>query len=245
MLMVFMPIVVIKYGWANLMPKSPRAQLMRGIYAVSAVGLFYLALTDIPLADATALIFVTPIIVTILSPFMLKEHVGLRRWVAVIIGFGGVLLIVQPGFQEVRMGTLAGLFAGFLFGLFSISSRVLARQDDPLLTVVYTALVGAVGLAPAIPAFFVMPAVIDIWPFLGMLVLAGLGQVMMMYAFVAAPAVVVTPFIYVTILAASAIGYFFFGDFPDALSWVGVVILIAVGIYIAVRESRAKETVSD
>ena len=90
-----------------------------------------------------------------------------------------------------------------------------------------------------------MPAVIDIWPFLGMLVLAGLGQVMMMYAFVAAPAVVVTPFIYVTILAASAIGYFYFGDFPDALSWVGVVILIAVGIYIAVRESRAKQTVSD
>ena len=216
---------------------------MRGIYAVSAVGLFYLALTDIPLADATALIFITPIIVTILSPFMLKEHVGVRRWVAVIIGFGGVLLIVQPGFQEVRMGTLAGLTAGLLFGLFSISSRVLARQDDPLLTVFYTALVGAVGLVPAIPAFFVMPAVADIWPFLGMLGLAGLGQVMMMYAFVAAPAVVVTPFIYVTILAASAIGYFFFGDFPDALSWVGVVILIAVGIYIAVRESRAKETV--
>ena len=218
---------------------------MRGIYAVSAVGLFYLALTDIPLADATALIFVTPIVVTILSPLMLNEHVGLRRWVAVILGFGGVLLIVQPGFQEVRMGTLAGLAAGFLFGLFSISSRVLARQDDPLLTVVYTALVGAVGLAPAIPALFVMPAVFDIWPFMGMLGLAGLGQVMMMYAFVAAPAVVVTPFIYVTILAASAIGYFFFGDFPDALSWVGVVILIAVGIYIAVRESRAKERVSD
>ena len=245
MLIIFMPIVLIKYGWANLMPKSPKAQLMRGIYAVSAVGLFYLALTDIPLADATALIFITPIIVTILSPFMLKEHVGIRRWIAVILGFGGVLLIVQPGFQEVRMGTLAGLSAGFLFGLFSISSRVLARQDDPLLTVVYTALVGAVGLAPAIPAFFVMPAVIDIWPFLWMLVLAGLGQVMMMYAFVAAPAVVVTPFIYVTILAASAIGYFYFGDFPDALSWVGVVILIAVGIYIAVRESRAKEIVSD
>ena len=102
MLIIFLPIVVIKYGWANLMPKSPKAQLMRGIYAVSAVGLFYLALTDIPLADATALIFITPIIVTILSPFMLKEHVGLRRWVAVILGFGGVLLIVQPGFQEDR-----------------------------------------------------------------------------------------------------------------------------------------------
>ena len=218
---------------------------MRGIYAVSAVGLFYLALTDIPLADATALIFITPIIVTILSPLMLKEHVGVRRWVAVLAGFGGVLLIVQPGFQEVSMGTLAGLSAGFLFGLFSISSRVLAQQDDPLLTVVYTALVGAVGLAPATPAFFAMPAASDIWPFLGMVGLAGLGQVMMMYAFVAAPAVVVTPFIYVTILAASAIGYFYFGDFPDALSWVGVVILIAVGIYIAVRESRAKETVSD
>ena len=66
---------------------------------------------------------------------------------------------------------------------------------------------------------------------------------MMMYAFVAAPAVVVTPFIYVTILSASAIGYFFYGDFPDALSWVGIVILIAVGIYIAVRESRTRKAV--
>ncbi|MDG2032446.1 MAG: DMT family transporter [Rhodospirillales bacterium] len=243
MLIIFLPIVVIKYGWANLMPKSPKAQLMRGIYAVSAVGLFYLAVTDIPLADATALIFITPIIVTILSPFMLKEHVGFRRWIAVFVGFGGVLLIVQPGLQELRMGTLAGLSAGFLFALFSISSRKLAQQDAPLLTVVYTALVGAVGLTVATPAFFVIPAPSDIWPFVGMVVLAALGQVMMMHAFVAAPAVVVTPFFYVTILAASGIGYYVFGDFPNSLSWVGVVVLIGVGIYIAVRESRIKETV--
>ena len=118
MLIIFMPIVFIKYGWANLMPKSPRAQLMRGIYAVSAVGLFYLALTDIPLADATALIFITPIVVTILSPFMLKEHVGNPPLGCGYFRLWRSSLIVQPGFQEVRMGTLAGLSAGFLFGLF-------------------------------------------------------------------------------------------------------------------------------
>ena len=103
----------------NLMPKSPKAQLMRGIYAVSAVGLFYLALTDIPLADATALIFITPIVVTILSPFMLKEHVGVRRWVAVILGFGGVPLICTTGFPGGQNGYAGrSLYRVFIWTVF-------------------------------------------------------------------------------------------------------------------------------
>jgi len=240
MLLVFMPLVLIKFGLSSLIPQSPRAQIMRGIYAVSSVGLFYLALTDIPLADATALIFITPIIVTILSPFILKERVGLRRWIAVLVGFFGVLLIIQPGFQDIRMGTLAALAAGFGFAIFSISSRTLAQQDEPLLTVVYTSLVGSVGLSAVAPFVFVMPEVSDIWLFLGMVGFAGLGQVMFMYAFAAAPAVVVSPFLYGTILAASVVGYFVFGDFPNTVSWAGISIVIAVGIYIAVRESRVK-----
>jgi len=241
MLIIFLPIVIMKYGWRNLMPVSPMAQLWRGIFSITAVGLFYLALTDIPLADATALIFITPIIVTILSPFILKERVGIRRWIAVVIGFGGVLLIVQPGFQEIGLGTFAGLGAGFVFALFSLSSRAVAQQDSPLLAVIYTALIGAVGIVVFAPSQFLVPTAPDAGLFLGMVVFAAAGQAMLMYAFAAAPAVVVTPFFYVTILAATTVGYFVFGDFPNLLSWAGIAILITVGIYIAVREAKAKE----
>ena len=236
-----MPVVVFKYGWISLIPQSPVAQLMRGIYAVSAVGLFYLALSDIPLADATALIFVAPILVAILSPIMLREAVGPRRWLAIMLGFGGVLLVVQPGFQEIRMGTLAGLAAGCVFALFSISSRALAQQDPPLLTVVYTALIGGVVLTAGAPMFFVMPVTSDLVFFAAMVVFAGLGQVLLMYAFAAAPAAVVTPFFYVSIISAAGIGYFIYGDFPDLLAWSGISLLIAVGVYFVVRESELKK----
>jgi len=243
MLIIFLPIVVMKYGWRNLRPASPSAQFWRGVFSITAVGLFYLALTDIPLADATALIFITPIIVTILSPFILKERVGIRRWIAVLIGFGGVLLIVQPGFQEVGLGTFAGLGAGFVFALFSLSSRAVAQQGSPLLAVIYTALVGFIGMGVFLPSQFILPTQFDAGLFLGLVAFAAAGQALLMYAFAAAPAVVVTPFFYMTILVATTVGYFVFGDFPNLLSWAGIAILIAVGVYIALREAKAKETV--
>jgi len=101
--------------------------------------------------------FISPIIVTVLSPYFLGEPVGIRRWAAVIIGFLGILLVTQPGFQEFRLGTLAGLDLGLIFALFQISTRTFAQQETPLVTVLYTALVGVVTMNVLIPVYWVPP----------------------------------------------------------------------------------------
>ena len=211
---------------------------------VLAVGLFYSAITDIPFADATALIFLSPLIVTLLSPFLLGESVGIHRWVALIMGFLGSLLIIQPGFQELRLGTLAGLGSGLIFALFQISARTLAQQETLVVMVLYTVLVGAVTMNFLIPVYWVTPQVSDGALLLVMAIFSACGQGLLIYAFVAAPAVVVAPFFYVTIIIATAIGHLAFGDFPNMTAWAGIMTIIACGVYIALRESKINEVSS-
>jgi drug/metabolite transporter (DMT)-like permease len=206
-----------------------------------AVGLFYIAITEIPLADATALIFISPVVVTALSPFLLHENVGIRRWLAVIVGFIGIIFIVQPGFQEFRLGTLASLGAGVIWAFFQIMTRSLAQQEIPLVTVLYTALIGAATMNILLPFYWVTPVLSDGVMLLLMAGFASVGQALLIYAFVAAPAVVVAPFVYVTIIVATATGYIAFGDLPGLMTWVGITVIIASGIYIALREAKVKE----
>ena len=241
LLLLVLPFITWRYGWRALRPKSFLSQILRGLLGVGTVGLFYLAIQDIPLADATALSFITPIIVTLLSPWLLKEKVGLRRWVAVIIGFIVILLIVQPGFQEIRVGTLYGLAAGFGFAFFQMATRKLAQRETPMVTVLYTALVGGVILNSFLPSYWITPQGPDIAMLLVMSAFAATGQAMMIYSFVSAPAVVVSPFFYVTIIVATATGYIAFGDFPNLVAWAGIAIVIACGIFIALREAKVTE----
>ena len=241
LLVMVLPFILWRYGRPGLMAKRPWSQMLRGALGVAMVALFYLAIQDIPLADATALAFISPVVVTLLSPWILKEKVGLRRWAAVIIGFGGILLIVQPGFQEIRIGTVYGLASGVVFALFQIATRKLAQQETPMVTVLYTALVGAVALNIFAPLYWVTPEPVHGAMFFVVGLFAAVGQATMIYAFVAAPAVVVAPFFYVTIIVATATGYLAFGDFPGPLAWAGIAIIVGCGIYIAVREARVKE----
>ena len=226
---------------SKLTEKTFGVPISFSILGVSAVWLFCLAITDIPLADATTLIFIAPVIVSILSPLLLGESVGIRRWAAVIIGFFGILLIIQPGFQEVQFGTFAGLGSGFIFALFQISTRTLVQQETPLVTVLYTAIVGALTMNILIPEYWVTPQASDGVMLLVMAVFAACGQALLIYAFVAAPAVVVAPFFYFTIIVAKMTGYLAFGDFPNLMAWGGIAVLVYSGIYIAFREAKVKE----
>jgi len=243
LLVLVPPYLIWRFGWKGLRPFSFISQIFRGMLGVGTVGLFYLAIQDIPLADATALSFITPIIVTLLSPWLLNEKVGLRRWLAVIVGFIGILLVVQPGFQEIRIGTAYGLAAGVGFAFFQIATRKLAQRDAPMLTVLYTALVGGGLLNALLPVYWISPQSTDWAMLLVMSAFAATGQAMLIYAFVSAPAAVVSPFFYVTIIVATATGYVAFGDFPNLIAWSGIAIVIACGIFIALREAKVKEAV--
>lgn len=243
LLLMLIPFIGWRYGWRAFRPNNLYFQLLRGSLGVGTVAFFYLAIQDIPLADATAITFISPIIVTLFSPWLLKEKVGLRRWVAVSVGFVGILLIVQPGFQEIRIGTLYGLAAGIGFAFFQIATRKLAHRETPMVTILYTALVGAATLNFTAPLYWIVPQLNDAGMLLVMSCFAACGQAMMIYSFVAAPAVVVAPFFYVTIIVATATGYIVFGDFPNLAAWAGIVIVVACGIFIAFREAKVKEGV--
>ena len=241
LLLIVLPTIVVRHGWRSLWPSHIIPQIARGMMSMLAVGLFYIAITEIPLADATALIFISPVIVTALSPFLLHESVGIRRWLAVIVGFIGIIFIVQPGFQEFRLGTLASLGAGVIWAFFQIMTRSLAQQEIPLVTVLYTALIGAATMNILLPFYWVTPVLSDGVMLLLMAGFASVGQALLIYAFVAAPAVVVAPFVYVTIIVATATGYIAFGDLPGLMTWVGITVIITSGIYIALREAKVKE----
>ena len=241
LLLIVLPTIVVRHGWRSLWPSYIIPQIARGMMSMLAVGLFYIAITEIPLADATALIFISPVVVTALSPFLLHENVGIRRWLAVIVGFIGIIFIVQPGFQEFRLGTFASLGAGVIWAFFQIITRSLAQQEIPLVTVLYTALIGAATMNILLPFYWVTPVLSDGVMLLLMAGFASVGQALLIYAFVAAPAVVVAPFVYVTIIVATATGYIAFGDLPGLMTWVGITVIIASGIYIALREAKVKE----
>ena len=183
LLLIVLPTIVVRHGWRPRWPSHIIPQIARGMMSRLAVGLFYIAITEIPLADATALIFISPVVVTALSPFLLHENVGIRRWLAVIVGFIGIIFIVQPGFQEFRLGTLASLGAGVIWAFFQIMTRSLAQQEIPLVTVLYTALIGAATMNILLPFYWVTPVLSDGVMLLLMAGFASVGQALLILCF--------------------------------------------------------------
>ena len=240
MFVSILPIIIVRDGWTGLITKHPFSLLLRGGIGVSALGLLFWAVSQIPLADAYAIIFISPIVVTMLSPFLLGESVGIRRWTAVVAGFIGVLLVIQPGFQVFSIGTTIAIGSGIMFGLYGIVTRKLTQQELPRVMMVYTALVGIVSVSGFLPTYWVVPKLDHSFMIVAMGILATVGHALMVYSYAAAPATVVTPFLYASIIAATLQGYFIFGDFPNLISWVGISTIIISGIYISLREGKHK-----
>lgn len=234
---VILPAAIIRHGPRRVFrPANPIYQVARSILLVVSTLLFFASLRHLPLADALALIFINPIVVTVFAPLWLGEHVGLRRWIAVLVGFAGTLIIVRPGFAEFNIGTAYALCAGFAVGAYFLVTRRLSGSAEPLVTLAYTGLVGAAATTCMLPAFWVTPTL----PEFGMLACIGLiaacGHYLIIRAYDRAPAPVLAPFGYAEMIMATVVGYIGFGDIPDRWTILGVAILIASGLYISMRE---------
>ena len=150
------PVVIRKYGPGILWPKDASFQISRSLCLVCANGAFFLGLRYLPLADMLALFFISPILVTALSPFVLGEKVDAKRWLAVLGGFAGVLVIIRPGFAELNAGTALGLLSGVLYAVFVLLTRRI-RGLPVLVTTLYNALPGAIAVTLAAPLFWQWP----------------------------------------------------------------------------------------
>ena len=232
------PIVLYRYGAAALKPRQPILQLIRGGFTLAATMLFFAAIAEMPIADALALLFVSPIIVTALSPFLLGEHVGIRRWSAVILGFMGALIILRPGFGVAQTSSYLAIGAGCSFAIYTLLTRKLAGSDPPLVTLTYTAVLGAASMSIAVIPVWVAPPPIDLLMMAGIGAIAAGGHFLLIKAFDHAPASLLAPYSYSEIVMATAVGWIFFSDFPDGWTWTGIAVIVASGIYISWRERR-------
>ena len=215
---------------------KPKLQLFRGLILLCATMLFFYAISIISLTKALTLAFVAPLIVTALSPFILGEIVGYRRWLAVIIGFIGSLIVIRPGLIEFNLATLAALGTGFFYGIYFIITRKLHTADSPLLTLLITGVVGAIILSAYMPFSWIEPNP-NQWLFMFCIGLcASVGHFFLILSLKYADASKLAPFSYFEIVTNVIIGYYFFSDFPDIWTWVGLLIIINSGIYISIRE---------
>ena len=152
MYLVLVPFIVWRYGFGMLWPRPFGFQVLRGVFAAVGIGLFYWAVLYIPLANTTAIYFLAPFVVTALSPFVLQEKVGIRRWMAVIVGFLGVSIILRPDIDGFNVGYGIALAGGFCIGIFYLLNRKLAGDSPPVVALAHSVVIGAVLLSFAVPA---------------------------------------------------------------------------------------------
>jgi len=232
-LAIMLPIAVHRHGLATFRPPRPALQVLRAVVLVVATILFVLALVRLPFADAVAIFYVYPFLMTALSPLMLNERADKLTWIGVAGGFAGVLVTMRPGLGgDLAAGALA-LLAGTLTALFLLLTRMLARGGDAVILSTYTAMVCAAGLTLVLPFSWSPPSMWELAAF-GLLGMAtSLSHWLTAVAYGKAPATVLAPFTYAEIAVAVVFGLLFFGDWPDALGWLGMLLIVLSGVFTA------------
>ena len=219
---------------------KPKLQFIRGLILLIANICFFYSISVISLAKALTLAFVAPLIVTAFSPMFLGEKVGFRRWSAVVIGFVGSLVVIRPGFVEINLASLAALGTGVMYGFYLIITRKLSTSDNPLLTLLLTGIVGAVIITCVMPFVWVTPS-LNQWSMMAAIgVFACIGHLFLILSLKYADASKLAPFSYFEIITNIIIGSYFFNDFPDNWTFLGLFIIVLSGIYISRRESTVK-----
>jgi drug/metabolite transporter (DMT)-like permease len=226
-----------KYGHRLLVTKRPVMQFVRSILLLLCTFMFFTAVSLMPLADAVAISFASPMLATALSVPLLKEKVGARRWIAVLVGFIAVLIIIRPGSGVMSWAALLVIGVAFFFSLFQLMTRMMAHTEDPKVTLFFSAVVGAVALTCVVPFYWVQPpSWKETMMLAGLGLFGGLGHYLLIKAYQYAPVAVLSPLSYSSLIWATTFGYFVFNDFPDQWTLVGATVLIATGIYILYRE---------
>ena len=206
-------------------------QLLRGLAQAGSAVSFLVGLRTIAIADATSIAFVAPLFVIILSYFILKEPIGIRRWLAVTIGFSGTLIIIRPGFEIINLGHIFIIIAALLFAVRQIISRLIASTDDPLTTAFFTAYTSVFIFVLFQP--WVWTPITDknhVFLFFVFASFAGIAEFLVIKSLQIAHAVVVSPLQYTLLRWVTIFGFFILAMLPNALTFLASGCIIATGL---------------
>lgn len=222
-----------------LRTRHPVLQITRGALAVLSAVFFVFAISYVPLADAVAVSFVAPFMVTVMGALFLREPVGIRRWSAIAIGFIGTLIIIRPGLGVVHPAMMLVVLAATCFAARQVLSRGLAATDRTSTTVAYTAIASVALLTLPLPFVWITPETPQqILLLISVAAFAALGELLVIKALEIALAVVVAPVHYSLIIWGTLYGWLIFGQFPDKWTSIGALIILATGFYVLNRERQ-------
>lgn len=228
--------------FAGLRPRRASLQVLRALTLLGSSVFFISGLSYLPLAEAAALSFVSPAFITALSVLLLREPVGVHRWVATLVGLCGVLIVIRPGSSALQWAALYPLSSAACWAAAMIVTRVIGANDRSETTLLWSSTVGLLVLTAMLPFDWREPTTTEI----GLSVLLGTfassGQYLLILAYRRATASVLAPFSYIQLIASGTLGYLVFGNLPDGAALVGAAVIIASGLYIVYRERvRARQ----
>lgn len=243
-----LPVLVALNGLSAFSAKRPWVNLLRGAIHGAASLMFFMAVKYMPLADVFAIYFVEPFILTAMSAIFLKEKVGWRRWLAIAVGFGGAMIVIQPSYDVFGLTALLPVACAFLYALYMFLNRAIGEADSPMTMQTMAGIGGTLLIAGALmagtaagDANFAI-SLPDSTLGLGLLILlgaiSGYIHLLVVRAFRMATLSVLAPFQYFEIIAAVALGYLLFDDFPTPSKWLGIVIIVGSGLFILWREQK-------
>jgi drug/metabolite transporter (DMT)-like permease len=249
-------LVPLEGGYRNLLTPRLPLHLARGLSVVVANFTFFLGLASLPLGEATALFFVAPLFITALSVLLLGEKVGLRRWVAVLIGLSGVIVMLRPGDELFRAAALLPVAAAFAYALLQIMTRKLGLAEKAstmafYIQITFVVVSSSVGLAVGDGQYagsdspqlkfllraWVWPSVHDALIILGIGILNGGGSYLISQAYRTSEAGLIAPFEYIAMPLAVFWGVVVWGDWPDGATWTGIALIGGAGLYVFYRET--------
>ena len=227
-----------RYGSRLIKTKNTKAQVIRALLLMGSTLLYFTALSGLPLATAKSISFVSPLLVTIFAFWFLKERVSRGRWIAVVVGLLGVLLVVGP------TGTFSWYFvlpllAAVCYSLYQIMTRRFSATEYPVTTLFYTGFVGSILISLVVPVFWVTPHLEDLPLFVFLGFARAFGHFMLIKAMELEDASFLSPLTYVQLIWATLLGYFAFDHLPTDMGFLGMVVIVGAGLYVALGPRKS------
>ena len=235
MLAFFVP----RFGLRMLKTRRPLIQLMRSSMLFMSNATNFFAITFIPLAKTASISLMAPLLVVPLARLILGERTTVGHMVALSVGFCGVLIVIRPGTELFHWASLFAVVSALGYAIYQLLTRRIAGIDPPETSTIYSSVVGAFGMFLVLPFVWRTPDTLrDVAFFCSLGVIGALGHYLVAQALTNAPANIIAPFQYMQLIGSVAVGYFFFGNFPDVLTWLGAAIIVASGLYIGWSQTR-------